>query len=645
MPLIQFHDLYLAQGDKPLLDHVDWQLEDNQRLCLMGRNGTGKSTMLKLLTLQIAPDSGSVRQQDGLRLGYLPQDPPTPDQQLVRDLLLDGQAEVRAALDAYQEIALSEQPDLDQMARLQTLLDSQDGWTLENRVEQLLTRFQLKGDMKMAELSGGWRRRVWLARVLLNNPQVLVLDEPTNHLDIAAIEWLEQMLLEFNGSIIFVTHDRSFADKVANAFVELDRGKLYPFDKPGLENFLAWRESVLAEQERANALFDKKLAEEEVWIRQGVKARRTRNEGRVRALKALRQERSERRQKIGSAQFDLAASERSGQLVFDMQQLFMGYEQPGLIQNFSSVVMRGDRIALIGPNGCGKSTLLKTLLGQLEPLSGSLKVGTKLEVAYFDQTRAQLDLEKSVLENLQHGSDQIEIGGKSRHILSYLQDFLFTPERARSPAKVLSGGERNRLLLARMFLKPANLLILDEPTNDLDVETLELLEARLSDWPGTLMLVSHDRAFVDALATQSWVFEGKGVLREYAGGFSDARLQGARLISEAPPWMAEIEEAKLAAKEAQAAKEASRAKPVAPIRVEPKAKSTLSYQERQELSKLTKQIEKLEASIAQYQQQISGSEFMALSYEHQQPLYQQLRDQEQQLEECMMRWMELEEKA
>lgn len=622
MPLVTLDDVSIAHGDKPLLDQVSWQLDTNQRVCLMGRNGTGKSTMLKLLTQQFLPDSGTVRWDEGITYGYLPQDPPEPTDELVRDVVAAGKGEAAQLLREFQALSMDANADLDRLTVLQTKIDDLNAWQLEQQVNQQLKRFGLDGDQQLKSLSGGWRRRAWLARALISEPSVLILDEPTNHLDIAAIEWLEEFLLSFQGSLIFITHDRHFANRVASHFAELDRGKLYPY-KSNLEEFLAYREKCLEDEAKANAEFDKKLAQEETWIRQGIKARRTRNEGRVRALKSLRNERSERRDKMGKASFDIGQADKSGKLVFEFKDLTLHTPEKPLVNGFTGQVMRGDRIGLVGINGCGKTTLLKALLGDRELNGGKLRVGTKLEVAYFDQTRAQIDSNKSVIDNLEHGSDFI--GDGRRHILSYLQDFLFTPERARSPAGVLSGGERNRLLLAKMFLQPANLLILDEPTNDLDVETLELLEEQLSNFAGTVMLVSHDRAFLDALATQCWVFEGDGVLREYAGGFADAKRQGAKLPNE------DVVQDKPEAK-------VEKAPP--PSKSKPKAK--LSYKIQRELDNLPGEIAELEAKIEAEQEYLGSTAFLALPHSEQMPKFDAHSALEAELEGKIERWMELE---
>lgn len=624
MPLVTLDDVSIAHGDKPLLDHVSWQLDTNQRVCLMGRNGTGKSTMLKLLTQQLLPDSGTVRWDEGITYGYLPQDPPEPTDELVRDVVAAGKGEAGQLLQEFQQLSQDPDADLDRLTVVQARIDDLDAWQLEQQVNQQLKRFGLEGEQTLKSLSGGWRRRAWLARALISNPSVLILDEPTNHLDIGAIEWLEEFLLSFQGAIIFITHDRQFANKVASHFAELDRGKLYPY-KSDLAGFLAYREKCLEDEAKANAEFDKKLAQEETWIRQGIKARRTRNEGRVRALKSLRNERRERREQLGGANFDIGQADKSGKLVFEFKDLTLYTPEKALVNGFTGQVIRGDRIGLVGVNGCGKTTLLKALLGERALDGGSLRTGTKLEVAYFDQTRAQIDSNKSVIDNLEHGSDFI--GEGKRHILSYLQDFLFTPERARSPAGVLSGGERNRLLLAKMFLQPANLLILDEPTNDLDVETLELLEEQLSNFAGTVMLVSHDRAFLDSLATQCWVFEGDGVLREYAGGFADAKRQGARLPSQ------DVMQEKSVDK---GANKTVLAKPVA------KAKNKLSYKLQRELDNLPGEIADLEARVDASHAHLSSAEFLALAHGEQMPIFDAHQALEAQLEAKIERWMELE---
>ncbi|HSX71464.1 MAG TPA: ATP-binding cassette domain-containing protein, partial [Pseudomonas sp.] len=528
MTLLKFSDVSLAYGAMPLLDGVSWQIARGERVCIIGRNGTGKSSMLRLVKGDQMADDGEIWRAPALKIGELPQELPRADERTVYDVVAEGLADVGALLAQYHHLSqhISGDDDLAMLTRVQQELEAKDGWRLQQLVESTLSRLQLPADKTLAELSGGWRRRVLLAQALVAEPDLLLLDEPTNHLDIGAIAWLEEALLGFGGAVLFITHDRSFLQNMATRILELDRGHLIDWNGD-YASFLVHKEQQLAAEETANALFDKRLAQEEVWIRQGIKARRTRNEGRVRALKAMRQERGERRERQGKANIQLDAAEKSGKQVIVAENV--SFAHPGgaaLIRDFSSVLQRGDRIGLLGANGTGKTTLLKLLLGDLQPTSGTIVAGSKLEVAYFDQLRHQLEPEKTVIDNLAEGREFISIDGQNRHVLSYLGDFLFSPQRARTPVKALSGGERARLLLAKLFSKPANLLVLDEPTNDLDVETLELLEEVLLNFPGTVLMVSHDRAFLDNVVTSTLVFEGEGRVREYVGGYQDWLRQG-----------------------------------------------------------------------------------------------------------------------
>ncbi|MFZ5757475.1 MAG: ATP-binding cassette domain-containing protein [Pseudomonadota bacterium] len=516
MPLIRLQNLQLAVGQQILFDHIDLTLKRGEKIGLLGRNGTGKSTLMKLIAGEAKVDAGEVWVRPGTRVALLAQALPAADDMTVFEVVADGIAETGRLLAEYHALAIAADVDLQKLERLQHAIEAVDGWRFQQRIESTLSRLQLPADTKMRELSGGWRRRVALAQALVKEPDVLLLDEPTNHLDLPTIQWLEEQLRDFRGTLLFVTHDRAFLQAVANTIVELDRGHLFRRDGD-YESFLRMRAEQLAAEEVANALFDKRLAEEEKWIRQGIKARRTRNEGRVRALKAMRVERAERRERQGKAGFALEAAERSGKLVAELEHVTHAYQGRTLIRDLSVTLLRGDRVGLIGPNGAGKSTLLNILLGQLKPDAGTVRTGTNLQVVYFDQLLTQLDLTKNVIDNVAEGSDVVEINGKRKHIVGYLQDFLFAPDRIRQPVSALSGGERARVILAKLFTKPANLLVLDEPTNDLDIETLELLEEILIDYPGTLLVVSHDRAFLDNVVTSSLVFEGNGIVREYVG--------------------------------------------------------------------------------------------------------------------------------
>ncbi|HET9577813.1 MAG TPA: ATP-binding cassette domain-containing protein [Usitatibacter sp.] len=525
MPLLQLSGVSLAYGHVPLLDRVELVIEPGERVGLIGRNGTGKSSLLRVIEGRAQPDDGKVWRAPDLRLASVPQEPVFTPEQGVFDAVAEGVGAAAQRLIDYHHAAQGVATDASEarMKRLQAAqeaLEADGGWTLEHRVEATVTRLALPADARVGELSGGLKKRVALARALVGEPQLLLLDEPTNHLDITAIEWLEELLVGFAGSVLFVTHDRRFLDRVAQRIVELDRGRL--LDYPG--NFSAY-EARKAEQLAVEAVesrkFDKLLAQEEAWIRKGVEARRTRNEGRVRRLEALRLERAARRVRLGNVELAVTAGERSGRLVAELEHVTKRYGGKRVVEDFSTRIMRGDKVALIGPNGSGKSTLLKLILGEIAPDAGRVRLGTKVEMAYFDQFRAALDEEATLADTISPGSDTIEIGNTRKHVISYLGDFLFPPERARAPVKSLSGGERNRLLLARLFSRPANVLVLDEPTNDLDIETLELLESLLQDYDGTLLLVSHDRAFIDNVVTQTIAFEGDGRWKEYAGGYGD----------------------------------------------------------------------------------------------------------------------------
>ena len=635
MTLLKFSDVSLAYGAMPLLDGVSWQIARGERVCIIGRNGTGKSSMLRLVKGDQMPDDGEIWRAPALKIGELPQELPRADERTVYDVVAEGLADVGRLLAEYHHLSLHIQgdDDLSKLTRVQQELEAKDGWRLQQLVESTLSRLQLPADKTLAELSGGWRRRVLLAQALVAEPDLLLLDEPTNHLDIGAIAWLEEALLGFGGAVLFITHDRSFLQNLATRILELDRGHLIDWNGD-YASFLVHKEQQLAAEESANALFDKRLAQEEVWIRQGIKARRTRNEGRVRALKAMRQERSERRERQGKASIQLEAAEKSGKQVIVAENV--SFAHPGgaaLIRDFSLVLQRGDRIGLLGANGTGKTTLLKLLLGDLQPTSGTIVAGTRLEVAYFDQLRHQLDLEKTVIDNLAEGRDFITIDGQSRHVLSYLGDFLFSPQRARTPVKALSGGERARLLLAKLFSKPANMLVLDEPTNDLDVETLELLEEVLLNFPGTVLMVSHDRAFLDNVVTSTLVFEGEGRVREYVGGYQDWLRQGGS------PKLLGVGETKPAKTEASAPAEAA---PVQESAAAPAAKKKLSYKLQRELDAIPGLIDALEAQLAEVQAQIADPAFYQQAPAITGAALERLQRLQEELDQLLERWAELE---
>lgn len=633
MTLLKLTNVSLAYGNNPLLDGVSWQIARGERVCIIGRNGTGKSSMLSLVKGSQLPDDGEIWRAPGLKIGELPQELPLADERTVFDVVAEGLAGVGQLLADYHHLSqnIQNEADLEKLMHVQQELEAKDGWRLQQLVDSTLSRLQLPADKTLAELSGGWRRRVLLAQALVSEPDLLLLDEPTNHLDIGAIAWLEEALTGFNGAVLFITHDRAFLQNLATRILELDRGHMIDWNGD-YASFLVHKEQQLAAEETANALFDKKLAQEEVWIRQGIKARRTRNEGRVRALKALRAERSERREHQGKANIQIDAAEKSGKQVIVVEHATFAH--PGgepLIRNFSMVLQRGDRIGLLGANGTGKTTLLKLLLGDLQPSSGKVEAGTRLEVAYFDQLRHQLELEKTVIDNVAEGRDFITIDGQNRHVLSYLGDFLFSPQRARTPVKALSGGERARLLLAKLFSKPANLLVLDEPTNDLDVETLELLEEVLLGFQGTVLMVSHDRAFLDNVVTSTLVFEGNGVVREYVGGYQDWLRQGGspRLLG-----VAETKESKT---------EAPASKPAAPVAEAAPAKKKLSYKVQRELEALPGKIDAVEKNIAALQTEIAQPMFYQQTAEHTGETLARLEALQKELDELLERWAELED--
>ncbi|OBY89577.1 ABC transporter ATP-binding protein [Pseudomonas sp. AU11447] len=637
MTLLKFTDVSLAFGTTPLLDKVSWQIARGERVCVIGRNGTGKSSMLKLVKGEQKPDDGDIWRAPALKIGELPQELPRADDRTVYDVVAEGLAEVGELLARYHHLSMhiESEEDLNKLARVQQELEARDGWRLGQLVDTTLTRLQLPADKTLAELSGGWRRRVLLAQALVAEPDLLLLDEPTNHLDIGAIAWLENALADFPGAVLFITHDRAFLQAVATRILELDRGHLIDWNGD-YASFLVHKEQELAAEEAANALFDKRLAQEEVWIRQGIKARRTRNEGRVRALKAMRNERADRRERQGKASFQLETAEKSGKQVIVVENA--GFAHPGgpaLIRDFSLVLQRGDRIGLLGANGTGKTTLLKLLLGDLQPTSGSVKEGTRLEVAYFDQLRHQLEPEKTVIDNIAEGREFITINGQNRHVLSYLGDFLFSPQRARTPVKALSGGERARLLLAKLFSKPANLLVLDEPTNDLDVETLELLEEVLLTFDGTVLMVSHDRAFLDNVVTSTLVFEGEGRVREFVGGYQDWLRQGGS------PKLLGVGEEKSDKPAAAAVVEQPVAAVGTPVDAAPKKK--LSYKLQRELEAIPGQIEALEGEMAALQEETASPDFYQRPQGETQAALARLSSLQEELDRLIERWAELEE--
>ncbi|ENW31096.1 ATP-binding cassette domain-containing protein [Acinetobacter lwoffii] len=629
MAYITLRDVQLAFGGPALLNGANFNLERGERVCLIGRNGEGKSTLLKLIEGSLLPDSGEVSLQNGITISMLAQDVPM-DSGRVADIVADGAGEASEVLRAYhaasEACVLGDMDACDRMGNLQHKMDQLDGWALETKVNSILSKMGLDPDAALADLSGGRKRRVLLARALLTQPDVLLLDEPTNHLDVESIEWLEKFLLDQNNlTLLFISHDRAFVDSIATRIVELDRGQLRSYEG-NYSRYLELKAMQMEAEEKQNALFDKKLAEEEVWIRQGIKARRTRNEGRVRALKALREESKARRSQQGKVAMATQDANRSGKLVFEIENLSVKFgDNAPIINNFSALVLRGDRIGLVGDNGVGKTTLIKAILGELEH-GGTVKTGTQLEVAYFDQLRNALDLEKSVKDNVSEGSDHVDVNGNRRHIYSYLQDFLFSPERARTPVKALSGGERNRILLAKLLLKPSNLIVMDEPTNDLDMVTLELLEEMLGGYKGTLLLISHDRAFMDNVVTSTWVFDGKGNIDEYVGGYQD-------YLEQRPDQT--VVDQKSAVKKAMAKAEAEAA-PVAAKKVK------LSYKDQRALEQLPAEMEALEKEQTEINTQLADGSLFVTDSDKALKLSKRLSEIDELLLEKLERWEELD---
>lgn len=648
MSVIRLENVSLAYGLKPLLDDVTLSIEEGDKLCLLGRNGEGKSSLMRLLTKEVEPDSGTIIFDKSLKIGFLQQSLPAADERTVFDVVAEGLEDIGKILSDYHHLLEQPDHDADKLASLQELIEHKDGWSFQTKISQILKRFGIPESAQMKDLSGGWRRRVLLAKALINEPDLLLLDEPTNHLDINTIKWIEQRLKEFKGAVLFVSHDRAFIKALASKLIELDRGNITAFNGT-YEKYLEEKQKLLEDEARQNALFDKKLSEEETWIRQGIKARRTRNEGRVRALKALREERKQRIERQGSASISIDSANQSGKRVVEATDIVHRYDGRTVIKDFSITIQRGDRIGLIGSNGAGKTTLLRILLGQLEPVSGQVKLGTKLEVAYFDQLRAALDLEKTVYENVADGHDFVELNGGQRHVISYLNDFLFTAERARTPVKALSGGETNRLLLAKLLAQPANLIVMDEPTNDLDVDTLELLEEKLTEYKGTLLITSHDRDFLDNVVTSTLVFAGKGAVKEYVGGYYDwVRQTGGEMpdesIFDAPD--AEVKDIDALAGEPEP-EGANQAQPVSTgsEAVKSSAKKKLSYKFKLELEELPKKIEALEEELESLQSTISDPAFYEKDRDEIEQVTVRLADVEAELERAMDRWLELEEMA
>jgi len=633
MDLIRISKAQLAYGTHPLLDNADAVIESGERVCIVGRNGAGKSTLLKVLDGQVILDDGEINQVGSLKISRLEQDPPKGASGTVFDYVAQGMPEIANLLIDFHHVSTQLQTDctdqlLNKLERLSNKLEAADGWRFDSRIQLVLTQLELTPDAKLESLSGGWLRKVALARALVSEPDLLLLDEPTNHLDMTSVMWLEQFLKEFKGGIVFISHDRAFIRAVATRILDLDRGKLisYPGD---YATYLEQKAHDLKVEETQNALFDKRLAEEEAWIRQGVKARRTRNEGRVRELKQLRNERKQRVEQVGKTDFNIETADRSGKLVFEAKHLNHAFKDKVIADDFSTLVMRGDRIGLVGPNGIGKTTLLKLLFGDLKADSGEIKQGVNLEFAYFDQYREKLDEEATVQDNVAEGKQEVMMGGRSRHVLGYLQDFLFPPARARTPVKALSGGEKNRLLLAKLFLKPSNILVLDEPTNDLDIETLELLEDIINQYQGTVLIVSHDREFIDNTCSSVWAFEGNGKVTDIVGGYSDYEAYTNYLAEQHK----ELQK--------QPVKKVEKIEPT-PVKSNNKA-NKLSYKLKLELEQLPNKMEQLEAELEKQQERVSHEDFFKQDSDITAKELNHLAQLESDLEAAFERWEELEE--
>lgn len=629
MTLVRCDQISIEFGDTPLLVDTDFSVETGERVCLIGRNGTGKSTLMKIITGEYQPDRGEIQYKDNLRVSVLDQQLPASENERVFDVVRQGLARQIQLIEEFKQLS-DQSPDqngLKDMEQLQSRIEAGGGWQPDQQVETIVSQLELPAQSRMSDLSGGWRRRVALAKALVSNPELLLLDEPTNHLDISTIEWLEHIVRGYRGSVIFVTHDRTFLEKLATRIVEIDRGKLISW--PGsYRDYLNLKEKANEEEDTRNALFDKRLEQEENWIRQGIKARRTRNEGRVRALQAMREERAKRIKRQGKARIHISEAEASGRKVIEARSVHHAYDDNLLLDGFRIRIMRGDRIGLIGNNGVGKSTLLKILLGQLKPDEGSVKMGTNLVIGYFDQIRRELEWDKTVAENVGNGKEYIKINGKDRHIVGYLKNFLFSPKRAMTPVRNLSGGECNRVLLAKLFTQPNNLLVLDEPTNDLDVEMLEVLEEKLVEFNGTLIVVSHDRDFLDNVVTSTLVFEGDGKVVEYAGGYSDWASRGKSLkVADTPDSLKRKEQ------------NPPTLEPAKPIGKAVK----LSYKYQRELEMLPEKIEALEAQIAEFQKDIEDPAFYDQPFEKTQPVLDKLSQLQGQLDQVTERWFELEE--
>lgn len=634
MELIRMTSAELAFGEAKILDNADFQINKGERVCLVGRNGTGKSSLLKVINGERQLDDGQLIFSNNIKIAMLAQDPPESCEQSVFEYVSSGLKENAILIQQYHELVnlVSHDPseqNLDKLSHIQQELEQANAWQDEQRIEQVLTILSLTADQNVSDLSGGWLRKLALAQALVTSPDVLLLDEPTNHLDIKSVLWLENFLKDFAGTIVFISHDRAFIRSMATRIVDLDRGNLISY--PGnYDTYVEQKQHDLQVEAQQNALFDKRLAEEEVWIRQGIKARRTRNEGRVRALEKLRVERQQRRELRNQGDMKISTGERSGKLVFESEDLSMSFGNKHIIKHLNLLISRGDRLALIGANGTGKSTLIKLLMEQYKPSSGKMRVGVNLDIAYFDQHRDQLDPNKTVQDTVADGKQEVTINGRTRHVLGYLQDFLFSPKKARTPVRALSGGEKNRLLLARLFLRPSNLLILDEPTNDLDIETLELLEEVVANYDGTVILVSHDRDFVNNCINTCLYFDGSGEIAQIVGGYDDV-----------DQYLAYKAEQRLA-QEKHYAEEAIKVEEK--VKLKTQAKKKLSYKETRELESLPNEIDNLETLIASLQEKVNEADFFSQESEKTTEILNQLAECESKLEVAYDRWQELDAK-
>jgi len=628
MSLVRFDDVNLEFGERVLLREASMAIDPGERVCLIGRNGAGKTSLLKLITGEHTPDEGEIHFRAGIGISQLAQSLPEALDTTVRQTVADGLADVQKLVDQYHHMSAQEldKYGLRELEELQQQIDARGGWDVERQVDTIITELDLPASKKLNELSGGWRRRVALGKALVSKPDLLLLDEPTNHLDLATIAWLEDRIFNWPGAVLFITHDRAFLQRIATRIIELDRTKLSSWDCD-YRTFLRRKDKALQDEREENARFDKKLAEEEAWVRQGVKARRTRNEGRVRTLQAMREQADERIKREPGAHISIDEADISGRKVIRMKNVGYSYGDQPIIDKLSLTVMRGNRIGLVGNNGVGKSTLLRLMLGELKAQSGTVKLGTNLEIAYFDQLRRELDESKTVSEIVGNGRDYITINGKERHVVGYLRGFLFSAKRAMSPVRILSGGERNRVILARLFTRPSNLLVLDEPTNDLDVETLEVLEERLAEYSGTLIVVSHDREFLDNVVTSILVFEDDGQVHEYVGGYSDWQRHGHRLAETENPDKAAAQAERAARKQLAASQP-----------------QKLTYREQRELDMLPQEIEALEQNITALTALTAAEDFYSQSFEQTQPVLDDLQQRNTDLETKTLRWLELEEK-